>query len=432
MHGTPLNLLDELYLHLDRRDEPWIVHYEVRVGGRLDAERLAAALGVAVQRHPIARARLGTWRYGDWRYHWDVVDQLSEVPLQIAECRDETALADARERHFAFSPALDTAPPFAVLLAHVPRGDAIVLNINHAAADGIGAARLMLSILRAYAQVEDPLPAFDPLAVHDVRAVAGAHSAAERVRRAQALARDAVRRAVPATRVARDGDSDRPAYGFEFMALTANETTSVRDRRTPGTTVNDVLVGALVVTIARWNKRHGQEARRVAITVPVNLRPAAWPNEVVSNFASYDTVSLEPDEHADLARAVAAVGLQTAAIKRGELGGIVVDLLDRLAVLHVDVRRRLPDLIPLTGNVVVDTASLSNLGILDDPPRLGDDAGWVRSAWFSQPGRMPLGTCIGAVTVEGRLHVTLRYRHSQFDGSAAHAFLGMLRQTLVN
>jgi NRPS condensation-like uncharacterized protein len=165
--------------------------------------------------------------------------------------------------------------------------------------------------------------------------------------------------------------------------------------------------------------------------VPVNLRPAEWRNEVVSNFASYDTVSLGAHEHEDLAQAVAAAGLRTAAIKREELGGIVVDLLDRLAMLHVGLKRQLPNLIPLTGDIVVDTASLSNLGIVEDPPTLGDDAGPVRSVWFSQPGRMPLGTCIGAVTVESRLHLTLRYRHAQFDRSAAGAFLGILRDALL-
>jgi NRPS condensation-like uncharacterized protein len=429
---THLNLLDELYLHLDRRDEPWIVHYEVRVAGRVDAERLAAAVEVAVQRHPIARARLGAWRDADRRYRWDVLDQLSGVPVHIAQCRDEAALADARERHFAFTPPLDTAPPFALLLAHVPGGDAIVLNINHAAVDGIGAARFMLSILRAYAQVEDPVPPFDPLAVHDVRALAGAQCAADRSRRARALAWDAARRMMPATRVARDGGSDEPAYGFEFMALSAEETSSVRDRRTPDTTVNDVLIGALAITIARWNKDHGEDTRRIAITMPMNLRPAAWRNEVVSNFASFGTVSLAADEHADLAQAVAVAGVRTAEIKRDELGGVVVDLLDRLAMLNVGVKRRLPDLIPLTGNMVVDTASLSNLGILDDLPTLDDDAGPVRSVWFSQPGRMPLGTCIGVVTVENRLHLTLRYRRAQFDPSAARAFIGMLRDSLLN
>jgi NRPS condensation-like uncharacterized protein len=407
------------------------VHFEVRVAGRLDVERLAAALQLAVERHPIARARLGTWHYADRGYRWDVVDKLSGVPLQIVDCRDEAALADARERHFAYSPALDVPPPFVPLLAHAPDGDALVLNISHAAMDGVGAARLMLSILRAYAQVNDPVPSFDPLAARDVRVLAGAQSARDRCRRAGALARDAARRAMPATRVARDGDTDGPAYGFEFICLSADESETVRQRRTPTTTVNDVLLGALAVTIARWNRRHGRAAGRIDITMPVNLRPEMWRNEVVANFASFATVSIGAHEHGDLVEAITVAGRRTGEIKREELVGIVVDVLDRLAMLPVGVKRLLPDLIPLSGNMVVDTASLSNLGILDELPLLGDDAGPVRSVWFSQPGRMPLGTCIGVLTVEGRLHLTLRYRHAQFNSAAARAFIAMYRDLLL-
>jgi NRPS condensation-like uncharacterized protein len=431
LNTTQLNLLDELYLHLDRRAEPWVVHLEVRVGGRLDAERLARALAVAVQQHPIARARLASWRYFDHGYNWDILERLSEVPLQIADCPDEAALDEARERHFAFSPSLDAAPPFAALLAHAPAGDAIVLNLNHAAVDGIGAVRLMLSILRAYAQEKDPVPAFDPLEVRDVLALAGAHSAAERYRRMRALLRLAARDVAPTTRVARDGGSDRPAYGFDFMSLSADETTAVGDRRAPGTTVNDVLLGALAITVARWNETHGQDAGRIALTMPVNLRPAEWRSEVVSNLASYVTISLEADERADLREAALAVARRTGPIKRERLAGIVVDLLNRLSMLTVGFKRRLPDLISLTGDVVVDTASLSNLGVLESPPELDDTAGPVRAMWFSQPGRMPLGTCIGVLTLDGRLHLALRYRHAQFDRTAARAFFCLFREVLL-
>jgi NRPS condensation-like uncharacterized protein len=230
--------------------------------------------------------------------------------------------------------------------------------------------------------------------------------------------------------VAREGGSDRPGYGFEFMRLSTEETRAVRDRRNPGTTVNDVLLGALAVTVARWNEAHGQDVGRIALTMPVNLRPAEWRQEVVSNFASYTTVSLDSDERADLRHAVAAAGRRTGSIKRERLAGIVVDILKRLSVLSVGTKRYLPELIPLTGDLVVDTASLSNLGIVEAPPSLDGSAGPVRELWFSQPGRMPLGTCVGALTFNGRLHLVLRYRHAQFDRPAARAFFHMFRGVL--
>jgi NRPS condensation-like uncharacterized protein len=431
MKSTPFNLLDELYLNLDRREEPWVVHLEAQVTGRLDPERLAAALAVAVGHHPIGRARLAAWRRTDRRHRWEIADRLYEVPLHIAACEDHEALARARERHFAFSPSLDVAPPFAALLAHVPGGDALLLNLNHAAVDGIGAVRLMRSILLAYAGEDDPMPAVDPLAVRDVRRLAGATSAAQRLVRARALARHALRQTIPVARVARDGGDARPAYGFEFLSLSAGETAAVADRRSGGTTVNDVLVGALAVTVARWNKRHGRPAGRVSISMPVNLRPRQWRTEVVANFASYATVSLVGQEHAGLVQAIEATRRSTEEIKRDDLSGTVVDLLAGPAMLSVDAQRRLQDLIPLSGDAVVDTASLSNLGVLDALPSLGE-AGSVRDMWFSPPGRMPLGAAMGVLTIGGRLQITLRYRHAQFDQDAARAFLGIYRDILLS
>jgi NRPS condensation-like uncharacterized protein len=431
MNSTPLNLLDELYLNLDRREEPWVVHHEVRVTGRLDSERLAAALAAAVERHPIARARLADARSTDRHHRWEILDRLSEVPLYIAVCEDDAALAQARERHFAFSPSLDVAPPFAALLAHVPGGDVILLNVNHAAVDGVGAVRLMRSILLAYAGEDDPVPAVDPLAVRDVRSLAGAASAADRRVRARALMRNAMRQTVPAARLARDGGDARPAYGFALTSLSAGETAAVMDRRVHGATVNDVLVAALAVAITRWNKNHGRSARRVSISVPMNLRPPMWRTEVVANFASFVTVSLGARENDDFARAIQVTGRRMAAVKRDGLSGTVVDLLASTAMLTVGTQRRLQEAIPLSGDVVVDTASLSNLGVLEALPSLGD-AGSVRAVWFSPPGRMPLGASFGVLTVDGRLHITLRYRHAQFDQDAAAAFLAVYRDVVLS
>jgi NRPS condensation-like uncharacterized protein len=430
VQSTPLNLLDELFLTLDRRQEPWVVHMEARVTGRLDPDRLAAALAEAVRHHPIARARLAESRSTDRSHRWEILDELSEVPLHIAACADDAMLAQARERLFAFTPSLDVAPPFAVLLAHVPDGDAIVLNINHAAVDGMGAARLMRSILHAYAHVEDPDPPVDPLAVRDVRGLAGAASAAERMVRARALARHALSHAVPVARVAGDGGDERPAYGFELLSFSQAQTAAVVDQRPADATVNDVLVAALAVAITRWNHEHGRPAGRVSISVPVNLRPSDWRTDVVANFASYVTVSLAAHEHESLPEAIEATRRRTEAIKRDGLGGTVVDLLAGPATLTVGAKRRLQNLIPLTGDVVVDTASLSNLGVVDGLPSLGD-AGSVRGLWLSPPGRMPLGTSFGVLTLEGRLHVALRYRHALFDEDAAKAFAGIYRDVLL-
>jgi NRPS condensation-like uncharacterized protein len=422
-----LNLLDELFLGLDHGEEPWTVHLEARIGGRLDPARLTAAIQAAARSHPLMRARLADWRLTDLSYRWEIAERLDDVKLTVADCADAEQLAAARERLMATSPSLETAPPFAVLLAHGPAGDTLALNLHHAAVDGIGAVRVLRSILAAYAGQEDQGAPVDPLAVRDVRALAGSKSLGQRMLRARALARHRARGFGPPTRLARDGGDERAGYGFEMHALSVDETRALLDARPPGATVNDVLLAALAVTIRRWNDRHGRCSQRITLSMPVNLRPAEWRTEVVGNFASYVTVTLCGREAEALPRAVETVARQTRAIKRDGLAGIVIDLLLVPSMLTVAAKRRLPDLIPLTGNVVVDTAGLSNLGVIEPLPDVG-----VEDLWFSQPGRMPLGAAMGVLTFGGRLRLTLRYRHAQFDRAGAAAFAALYRDVLSN
>ena len=92
------------------------------------------------------------------------------------------------------------------------------------------------------------------------------------------------------------------------------------------------------------------------------------------------------------------------------------------SALPTGLKQRMQKLIPLTGNLVVDTATLSNLGRLPAAPSFGD-AGAVNAVWFSPPGRMPLGASLGVATLDERLFLTLRYRHALFDANAATEFL---------
>jgi NRPS condensation-like uncharacterized protein len=73
---------------------------------------------------------------------------------------------------------------------------------------------------------------------------------------------------------------------------------------------------------------------------------------------------------------------------------------------------------------------LSNLGRIDSVPHLGD-AGSVRELWFSPPGRMPLGASLGVATLDGRMFITLRYRHALFHAAAAEHFLAGFKRELL-
>jgi NRPS condensation-like uncharacterized protein len=432
VRSADLNVLDELYLHLDRDDEPWSVHLEAGVEGTVDAERLGEAIRVAARMHPIARARLLSPRATDVHYHWDIADELDEVPLDVVSCRDDRALEAERERLMGTRPSLETAPPFAAKLAHHPAGDAIMLNLSHAAGDGISAVRLMASLLRAYAGQDDPVAPVDPLEVRDIRRLVNSASPRARLARGRTLIEQSVRLTGSPARIAPQGANGRPGYGFELLRLDAGELQLVMGHRRDGATVNDVLLGALSVTIARWNQDHGAAGQTITLMMPVNLRPPEWRTEVFGNFASYVSVQLLADEQVDLGAAAAGAAQRTRAIKSQGAAGLVVDLLELpTATLPTVVKQRFQDLITLTGNRLVDTAVLSNLGRLDSVPRLDQEAGSVRRVWFSPPGRMPLGASLGAATYEDELFLCLRYRHALFDPPSAAAFAALLRETLT-
>jgi NRPS condensation-like uncharacterized protein len=432
MASTALNVLDQLYLHLDREDEPWSVHLEVSVEGDIDEKRLRDAVRAGMRAHPIARAQLRRPLPTDVRYHWEIVDEVDEVPLEVVNCEDDAAFEGAREVLMGHSPSLESAPPFAVTLAHHPGGDVVMLNLSHAAGDGMSAVRLMGSFLLAYAGEDDPLPGVDPLEVRDIARLVHSRSLRARLARSSTLVEQAGRLAESPARIAPQGASDRPGYGFALLVLDQSELETVRSHRRDGATVNDVLLAGLGVAIRRWNDRHAAAVGPVAVMMPVNLRPAEWRNDVVGNFASYVSVRFAPRDLVDLTAAVTAARARTHEIKRDDAAGLVVDLLELpTATLPTAVKRRFQDLIKLTGSRLVDTAVLSNLGRLDGVPRLGGSAGEVRRIWFSPPGRMPLGASLGAATYDDELFLCLRYRHALFDTEGAAGFATVLRDVLT-
>lgn len=423
-----LNILDELYMHLDREDEPWSVHIEVWVEESLDPEKLLEAVRQAAELHPIARARLGESSGTDFSYEWVIEDELADPPVTVVDTRDDAALDQARQALMGHSPALDRVGPFEIVLARRPKGegDVLLLNLHHAAGDGLGALRLIASILRAYRGDDDPHPDVDPLKVRDVTDLIGAEGIGDRVKRIRALAEHVARFASRPIRIEpAGGDDDAPAYGFATLRLGPDEIAKVMERRVGDATANDVLVAALGVTARRWNEQHGGSTGRAALMMPVNLRPEEWRFDVIANFASYVTVHLGEDDQNDMATAVAAVAEHTQKIKDDGIPGLIVDLLAFPTALPTGVKQRLQELIPLTGNVVVDTAVLSNLGKLDELPG-------VTRVGFSPPGRMPLGASFGVATLGDQMWVTLRYRHALFDAESAAKFLGLYERVLLD
>ncbi|HZH75073.1 MAG TPA: condensation domain-containing protein [Archangium sp.] len=414
--------MDEAFFHLSRPDEPDSIQVEVRAPGRLDAQRLASAVAHALRLHPMARARQAPWSPLRLQYTWEITDTLGIEPLAIVECQDDEALASVRERLQGLFVPLEESPPLRMLLVRHPAGDLVMLHASHTATDGIGALRLLRSVLRAYAGAPDVLPAVDPLAVRQLRPLLAARGPQEQRARWDALMRSQAEAwTAPPARIAGHGARAAPGYGFVHARLSAEELARLEGRRQLGATVNDVLLAALHLTIDRWNQSHGQRPHRISTYVPTNLRPAHWRLEVVANLSLSATVSSFPEERSEPRALLASLVRQTRRIKETGEAAALAELLGPAPLVPLFWKQALPGMMALTGERFLPTSVLSNLGELREPFSFGTDAE-ATELWWSPPARMPMGLAVGVVSQRGTLHLVARHRHTLMDTRAAHAF----------
>ncbi len=240
-------------------------------------------------------------------------------------------------------------------------------------------------------------------------------------RRVAALAEKLRDVAVPTARLVRDGARDEPGYGFHHVGLDEERSKALTDLDLPGS-VNDVLLAALHLTVAGWNEEHQSRTRRIGVMVPVNLRPREWWEEVAGNFSLMVRVSTDTKDRSDVPTVLEAVSDQSRRIKQGGTGAALMEVIGGLPSLPVWLKGALSYLASVAGRRLADTVMLSNLGLLDEAPSFGPEAGEPTEMWFSAPARMPMGVSIGVLTVAGRLYFSFRYRLAQFGPEACGRF----------
>ncbi|HUP71134.1 MAG TPA: hypothetical protein VM142_15170 [Acidimicrobiales bacterium] len=400
------------------------VQFEARVGGRVDDKRLAVALAAALCTHPDA--------------------------LRVVDCADDKELASIREEFQGSMVPLQECPPLRVLLAHHAVGDILMLNVNHAASDGFGALRILQALARAFVSDGLDLPHLEFLALRDlpVGPASGRVSAVkkwylnviERLRNALApparlVAEGAAgeppppnsatetapgRRLGPQVQPFADPNDD-PRYGFHLITLPLTDHGGGLSLAPPAIET-DVLIAALHRAIGAWNAAHGYPGHRISILMPSDLRPSGWPDELVGNFSVTARVSTSRRHRGSLAAALKAVGSQTRRNNRSRTGIALISALDRSGLLPLWTRQSRIVLEPITRNRFVDTALLCDLGRIADPPSFGPEAGRTNEVWFSAPARVPVPLSIGAATLGGRLHLSMRYSRSLFGPEAAARF----------
>jgi NRPS condensation-like uncharacterized protein len=426
--NVALTPIDEAVHGLDTVTEPWTIQLEVGLPGRLDPERLRTAVRLGADRHSMARVRLDpaatTWR----QHFWKVLPDPDIDPLRVVECPDDEAIDAARSDLYSVQIPLAESPPFRVRLVHGPRGDLLMLSVNHAAFDGFGALRLLQSIARAYAATPDPPSPVDLQDARDLDSLLGADNRTERGQRWQRLLDKARDAASPPFHIHPEFGDDLPGYGFQHRALSAEDSEAVSRRAGPAT-VNDKLMGAMHLAIERWAERSGDTAKRISVLMPVNLRPSEWQQDVVTNMVVETRVATTAGQRTSRGDALDTVVTETERIKHGGAAALF-DVLRVLPSVPLPIKDRLSSVVS-AGSRMTDTAVLSNLGRIEDLPSFGAEAGAPAQLWFSAPAKMPCGLSAGAVSVLDRLQLAFRYRRSMWHPKHAAEFCDLYVDELL-
>ena len=411
--------LDEASYHLDSASAPWSVHLEVRVTGSVVEDRLRHAVGVALARHPRARARLSTGRSD--RVEWEIISEPDVDALDVVVCSDDDALRAARAELQSLTVPLVMSPPLRIRLARHRDGDVVMLNVHHAAGDGIAALCLLRSIARAYAGRPDLVAQTPPEQVQ-IPAPSGG-----RWGQIQALVGELRQAAPRSAHLVPIGGADRPGYQLHHLVLDTAQTVALAAKAKAGTTVNDLLLAGLHLALDSWNRGHGGAAGRLSVLMPVNLRPKASWHEVFGNFSFMVPVVTRPADRAEPTATVEAIHRRTQHVKRQCTPAAAVRFLDVLQHLPLPAKQGIARL--AASERVIPTAILSNLGRLDDDLDFGPELR-ASEVWFSPPARMPMGLAVGALTAVGRLHLVLRYRHPLFGPAEIAGFADSYRAAL--
>ena len=209
-------------------------------------------------------------------------------------------------------------------------------------------------------------------------------------------------------------------------------------------TVNDQLLVATFLMVARWNREHGHAPgperatdAPVLVTMPVDDRPrgAAMP---IGNGTRLVSVGFGPEEHREaglltsdppdpgaMDRLLRRTAARTRALKSASgaqlgLSGTVLTT----PVLPVGIRGAVTRALRSAAAPWTSTTLLSNIGRIPYPLDFGD-AGRPTAVWFSAPARMPRGLTVTTASAGGRIQLALRWSHALLD-DAAGARLGDL------
>lgn len=446
------NAVDRAWAAIRPRLGPWTVHAESRIGGRVDGDRLAAAAGTTMRRHPLLRARRGSG--GGW-----VVPSEQRAPaVGFWTAVDDPAVAALRARLVSRRFDLRREPPVRFDVIRAPDGDHVVVVADHALVDGVGVSLTSSSLVAAYmwgrGAEEDrwwrparllaaaiPPPARVERTVAELRRrgssgcpVRLAPEAGEAGEGAEAVEAAEVVEAIEGGDVLQapevvegvEGtgrDGPHPDHGVAYRGLSVRVSRALASLPAGPSTATDVLVAAVCLAGIGWNRERGRPALPFTVAVPLNLRPArSW-------FEGVANASLPWPVRVDDASPPAVLGQVTDQLRRVRCGIYSTDVRALLAHLESRPGRESlegPDRQALAATTMVSLLPGADIARMDLP------AGLLASGPYGgTPAPPVMGMTFAVVSDAGAYRLSARYVRSRYSASGAAGFLSSVEEAVV-
>lgn len=444
--SIPLNCVDKCLLALDGIDEPMLIYGIVRIQGEVDADRLGRAISMAQQVHPVMETIVSTRRLRPIR---EIHRDTGTGVLAVAgpEHLKDTDLERYITNWMNLPMDLSREFPFRVLLLRASETESsLVFAFHHSSADGLRAlifVRTVVEIYNSEAGSDGEAEAAPPVAAEDARInlkrdelLEFAHSQRAKVDHYyrkilfSLFHRFVISTLALPTRVFHDRSGRSRELRFCFAVIDAEELGRIQSKaRLAGATLNDLLLAGCYMTVEKWNRMHGKASNRIRIMAPVNISPKGY-RDVVSNQASWLSLTTTPDDRADAARLLKKVRAQTSEAAANRMAFALIYYFYFCSCFPLFVMKLMCRFLMIT-RTYVDTIVLTNIGSIWSGPRseeaavstMGDAR--ILNVIGSAPVVSPMGLSIAAGTYNRNLNISLTYRPAFFSDEKAQMFLAL-------
>lgn len=375
--------------------------------GRIDPAALEEAAQACLLAHPILHSRLVR---GQGPAEWEMADDIHVPPIQPEECADEY-------HPLVICPVIPSRPlQFRVRLLRRPRGDIVVINLAHAAADGFALHVLSSQLLREYDNPGSIAPAEGGLPERDTLWTEG-------------LGVDDLP-ACPDMKVINPlwpdpfGTSRDPS-SFHRDALQPAELDGIRRSvRQIGGTVNDAVMAAYYLTL-REITGHREV---IDIFFPVNLRQHLRDgSRVMTNQSANVSFPMTCRPGEGLEEILPRVVEETRKLKAQRIGVREQVEMDRNSDPGgKNVHRMVEEMAALQESGLADIF-ISNPGEIALP-----DNGELTDAYLCYPGGYMPTTCFLTSTFRGKMTFTMGYQDSERPREGTRRAMQLFRQHLLS